>query len=163
MQKQPKNCEFKGEICSEQPVEDTNMCMCHLLHAMTIHCNGEPITKKKPKKATVVKQKPQVKRNKSAYIYFCIEKRPEVVANNLGATQKTIITELGRLWSIIKCDPNKIQKYKDLAKDDRIRYDTEKLALEHHVKRTPCVKRPAEQTVDELKLKLEIDELMDEL
>lgn len=64
------------------------------------------------------------KRPKSAYIFFCQEKRSEVKEANPDMKPTEITSELGRLWSKIK-DTNKASKYTDLSKGDKKRYENE--------------------------------------
>ena len=64
------------------------------------------------------------KRPKSAYIFFCQEKRSEVKEANPDMKPTEITSELGRLWSKIK-DTNKAIKYTDLSKGDKKRYEGE--------------------------------------
>ena len=62
------------------------------------------------------------KRPKSAYIFFCSEKRPEVSerVKSLGEISK----ELARLWK----ETTDRTKYEELAAEDRARYEREKIS-----------------------------------
>lgn len=70
-----------------------------------------------PKKESATKKKSAVlkpaapKRSKSAYLYFCQEKRPEIAKTfkSLGEVSK----ELGRLWKEISAEERKV--YDELA------------------------------------------------
>lgn len=60
-----------------------------------------------------------VKRNKSAYIYFCIEQRPHL--QETGKPSKDIVKILGQKWSVLTIS-DKI-KYVEQAKLDKQRYE----------------------------------------
>ena len=66
----------------------------------------------------------KVKRPRSAYIFFCHEKRPQVAEKM--TRWGDISKELGRLWS----EEEDRQKYEDLATADKERYEKEKAELE---------------------------------
>ena len=72
--------------------------------------------KKKRAKKTTGPKKP-----KSAYLYFCEEKRAEVKAENPDMKPTEITSELGRLWNKIK-DTTKANKYKEQAEDAKAQY-----------------------------------------
>ena len=70
-----------------------------------------------PAETTTTKTK-KTKRAKSAYMYFCEEKRPEVSAE--GYRGKDIVVRIGNLWSEMTKDPSRAdeyQKYLDMAAD----------------------------------------------
>jgi hypothetical protein len=73
----------------------------------------------KPKKKKTKKNGP--KKPKSAYLYFCEEKRAEVKAENPEMKPTEITAELGRLWNKIKDTPKAI-KYKEQAEDAKAQY-----------------------------------------
>jgi len=75
----------------------------------------------KPKKK---KKKDGHKKAKSAYIFFCQDKRAKVREENSDMNPKEITAELGRLWNLIK-GTNKAQKYIDMADEDKERYKNE--------------------------------------
>ena len=75
----------------------------------------------KPKKK---KKKDGPKKAKSAYIFFCQDKRAKVREENSDMNPKEITAELGRLWNLIK-GTNKAQKYIDMADEDKERYKNE--------------------------------------
>ena len=72
------------------------------------------------------KKKTGPKRALSAYMFFCMEKRPEVKDNNTDMTTKEITAELGRMWREEYKDTKKGKKYTKMAEKDRERYNTEK-------------------------------------
>ena len=63
-----------------------------------------------------------VKRPRSAYVYFCSSKRPEVAEkhNRLGDVSK----ELARMWKEASTDDRKI--FEDIASEDKGRFEREK-------------------------------------
>lgn len=77
-----------------------------------------------PKKKKKKNKKDGPKKAKSAYIFFCQEKRAEVKEKNDELNPKEITSELGRLWNLIK-GTNKAQKYIDMAEEDKERYKNE--------------------------------------
>lgn len=84
---------------------------------------SEDDDQEKPKKKKKNK-KDGPKKAKSAYIFFCKEKRAEVKEKNDELNPKEITSELGRLWNLIK-GTNKAQKYIDMAEEDKERYKNE--------------------------------------
>jgi hypothetical protein len=70
-------------------------------------------------KQSTKKQAP--KRPKSAYLFFCAEKRPQVSATSLGDVSK----ELARLWAETADDHEARKKYQELAAADKKRYEQE--------------------------------------
>lgn len=65
------------------------------------------------------------KRPKSAYIFFCLDKRDLVKQEMDDDAKATEITsELGRRWNLLK-KAGKISKYESQANEDKIRYQTE--------------------------------------
>lgn len=73
---------------------------------------------------------PGPKRPKSAYLFFCADKRPEVskTAKSLGDISK----ELARLWAETEDNPEERQKYQDLADEDKKRYEQEVLQVSNN-------------------------------
>lgn len=64
------------------------------------------------------------KRPRSAYMYFCQEKRTEVKDANPELSGKEITAELGKMWR--KLSDNEKKPYMLKQNDDKKRYDTEK-------------------------------------
>ena len=85
---------------------------------------SEDDDQEKPKKKKKKNKKDGPKKAKSAYIFFCQEKRAEVKEENADLNPKEITSELGRLWNLIK-GTNKAQKYIDMAEEDKERYKNE--------------------------------------
>ena len=81
---------------------------------------------KKPKK-TKKDRKPGPKKARSAYIFFCVDKRADVKAANDDMNTKDITSELGRLWrEDYKDDAKKSKKWMTMAKKDKERFEKEK-------------------------------------
>jgi len=78
-----------------------------------------------PKSAN--KTENQVKKNKSAYMFFCIDERMKVKSDNSTLNNKEILSELGKRWKKLKEENINIFKYYEkLASDDKERYLNEK-------------------------------------
>jgi len=67
-----------------------------------------------------------LKKNKSAYMFFCIEERSNINSENLGLDNKDIVREIAKRWGSIKEDPEKLERYNKLALEDKERYLSEK-------------------------------------
>lgn len=78
-----------------------------------------------PKSAN--KTESQVKKNKSSYMFFCIDERMKVKSDNSTLNNKEILSELGKRWKKLKEENINIFKYYEkLASDDKERYLNEK-------------------------------------
>ena len=88
-----------------------------------------------PIKKTSLKDPNKPKRNKTAYIFFCSDRRQEV-KEELGDGAKTtdIMSRLGELWNELneeaKTNEEVIEQYKKAASDDKERYDLEMASYE---------------------------------
>jgi len=89
-------------------------------------------------KKTTLKDPNKPKRNKTAYIFFCSDRRQEV-KEELGDSAKTtdIMSRLGELWNEMNEDAKTdeevaevIEQYKKAASDDKERYDLEMASYE---------------------------------
>ena len=81
---------------------------------------------KKDSKKDSSKKKP--KRAKSAYIYFCSDKRANVKDKNDNIKASEIKALLGEMWKDLKNDEDRsheMEKYTKLADDDKARYNEE--------------------------------------
>lgn len=83
--------------------------------------DGESKGEPKKKRAAKKPKKTGPKKPKSAYLYFCEEKRSEVKAENPDMKPTEITSELGRLWNKIKDTP-RANKYKEQAEDAKAEY-----------------------------------------
>lgn len=73
---------------------------------------------------------PAVKRAKTAYLFFCQAKRPDLMASNPSMTAPEVTTELGRLWTLLKNDTSAAsqqerKRYEDMAEQDKSRFQSE--------------------------------------
>jgi hypothetical protein len=73
--------------------------------------------------------KPAPKRPKSAYLFFCADKRPHVTATSLRDVSK----ELARLWAETADAKEERQKYQELWTADKKRYEREMLKYNSEV------------------------------
>ena len=71
--------------------------------------------KNKEEKKTTNGDKPYPKKNKSAYICFCVSQREEMHKKYPDTDNKGITKRLAEKWNEIKNDENKIQLFKDMA------------------------------------------------
>ncbi len=83
----------------------------------------EPEKSEKKKRAKKPKDAP--KNAKSAYMFFCADKRAEVKEQNPELSPKEITTKLGAMWKEIKDDEKEVKKYNELAAADKDRYKEE--------------------------------------
>lgn len=74
------------------------------------------------KKAKKKKDPNRPKRGKSAYIYFTMEERANLPE---GLSSKAAISEIAVRWEELKKDPEKLEKYQQLAVADKERYEKE--------------------------------------
>lgn len=84
----------------------------------------------KKKKRKTKKISNGLKKNNSAYLYFCEDERKKIKNEGINLNSKEIISELGKRWSIVK-DKNgeQFRKYEKMAKTDHERYEREKAEL----------------------------------
>ena len=96
-----------------------------------------------PKSAN--KTENQVKKNKSSYMFFCIDERTKVKSDNSTLNNKEILSELGKRWKKLKEENINIFKYYEkLASDDKERYLNEK-------------NNPPEINTDKIEVDFEVD------
>ena len=97
----------------------------------------------KKAKSKAKKDKNAPKKNSSAYIFFCNDKRPEVKEDHPEIKSNDILKELGLLWKKFKDEkPTEVKKYEKKAADDKDRYQDE---MKNYV--------PSEEVEDEPKEK----------
>ena len=82
------------------------------------------VQKFKPKSKRKKGKKNGPKRPKSAYIFFCQDKRPEVREQNPEMKATEVTKELGAMWNEIK-ETDDALDYFNLAKEDKVRYNQE--------------------------------------
>lgn len=78
-----------------------------------------PKSPKKNKK----EENPSPKRTRSAYIYFCTEKRGEVKKSKPSISNTDILSELGKMWKTL--NDKKKKPFIDMANKDKKRYEEE--------------------------------------
>ena len=103
---------------SEFDEESIKVCIQGQIDASFASGNG----KGKGKKAK--KEKSDIKHPKSAYIFFCTEKRAEVKEQNPDMSAKDITVQLASMWKEIDDDTKKV--FQELADKDKARYEAEK-------------------------------------
>jgi hypothetical protein len=70
-----------------------------------------------------------LKKNKSAYMFFCIEDRENIKKEGLNLNNKEVIIEMANRWKKLReTNPSKVEKYNKLAAEDKERYTREKNA-----------------------------------
>jgi hypothetical protein len=79
----------------------------------------------KPKRARKKKDPDAPKRPRSAYIFFCTEKRVEVKEDNPELKGTEVTKKLGQLWKGEYAKESKRVKWVKKATEDKIRYKTE--------------------------------------
>ena len=62
------------------------------------------------------------KKPKSGYMFFCVDKRAEVIES--GVKGREVFTALGKRWKLLK--DSKKKKYSEMAAEDKKRYEIEK-------------------------------------
>jgi len=68
-----------------------------------------------------------LKKNKSAYMFFCIEDRENIKKEGLNLNNKEVIIEMAKRWKkLTETNPAKVEKYNKLAAEDKERYLKEK-------------------------------------
>jgi len=87
------------------------------------------VAKEKASKSRKKKDPGAPKRGKSAYMFFCLEKRQSVIED--GFKKGDVLKELGARWTALKASANKKDKdflvnLSKLSSDDKIRYEEEK-------------------------------------
>jgi hypothetical protein len=85
------------------------------------------ILKKKEKKEKKEKKVTGLAKNKSAYIFFCLEERPIIAKENPDLSSKEITKILAKNWSELKeNDDERLKELQEKALKDKERYTKEK-------------------------------------
>ena len=74
------------------------------------------------------------KRPKSAYLYFCEDRRKQLKSDNPDLKSTEVTSELGRLWNELKADNSRaveLEQYEKQASEDKERYDSDKTNIEN--------------------------------
>jgi hypothetical protein len=95
----------------------------------------------------IKKEKSDIKKNKSSYLFFCDEERLKIKKENLDLSNKEIISELANRWKNIKDDPKKIEKFVKLAESDKNRYENEKNLRKSDIKTDEIVVEDKEDVI----------------
>ena len=130
-------------------------------------------TKKEKTTRKVKKEKSDIDKPKSGYIFFCIDKRKEIVENSSEKIKNTeIVTMLGSLWTKLKIEnPEKYISYMKLAELDKQRYNTEmsenkksesENVLEVETETLEVVEEPVKQEKKKRGKKSEVVEVVEE-
>jgi hypothetical protein len=73
------------------------------------------------------KSKNGLKKNKSSYMFFCIEERDTIKKDRPELNNKELVTELARRWGVVKeLEHERLKGFQELAKADKERYLKEK-------------------------------------
>jgi HMG (high mobility group) box len=73
------------------------------------------------------KNKNGLKKNKSSYMFFCIEERDNIKKDKPELNNKELVVELGHRWTDIKeHHPDRLNKFQKMADEDKERYIKEK-------------------------------------
>jgi hypothetical protein len=96
--------------------------------------NSNEVQKKLAGEVFRIKGNPNntVKRNKSSYMFFCQEIRPDVLGKNPECKPNQTMTKLGERWRLLS-DEEKA-KYEIMAGEDKVRYEAEKEAQKKQTK-----------------------------
>ncbi|NBO22178.1 hypothetical protein EBU94_02395 [bacterium] len=81
---------------------------------------------KKMAKKEDEEKEPRPKKGKTAYLFFCSAERGNMKKKYPDLTNKEITKKLGEKWTSIKDDKDKIKIYKDMAEEDKERFEQEK-------------------------------------
>ena len=84
------------------------------------------VNKKLKKLASKEEKEPRPKKGKTAYLFFCSAERGNMKKKYPALTNKEITKKLGEKWTSIKDDEDKIKIYKDMAEEDKERFEQEK-------------------------------------
>lgn len=102
------------------------------------------------------KKNNNIKKNRTSYIFFCLEYRKKIKEEMEGISTTDITKELGKRWKMLKEDDsrrNEYNKFIKLAEQDKIRYQSEMDNIEQVV----CVQE-SKQVVSEQESKQVVDE-----
>jgi predicted RNA-binding protein YlxR (DUF448 family) len=115
---------------------------------------GENQTKSSSKKKSD-KDPNALKKGKTAYNYFCSDKRAEA-KEELGVEAKAteVTSLLGKMWKELKEDDDRseeMDKYNKLAADDKARYEDETKVVDEVVEETKPVVKKSKKVVDDTK------------
>ena len=91
---------------------------------------------------------------RSSYILFGSHIRPTIKKDNPDIDSKEVVSEIARLWAIVKEDKKEFAKWQALAAEDKNRFEAEKAAKgtssdeeEEPTAKKPAAKKPAAKPV----------------
>ena len=120
--------------------------------AVTVEDDVVVVVKKRTKKAKVEKTGP--KKNKSSYMFFCVDEREKIKQERADLNNKEIVVELGARWKTLKESVgDRLKYFEKLAAEDKERYSREKKdttveSAKDEVKKTKKTKKQSEDTED---------------
>lgn len=122
------NLQFNNNTCSLVDIwyeshKSLIISVCQELECLE---QAKPLMEKlldKPPSLKKLKDVNKPKRAKSAWVYFCLDKRPLVTKKNPGMSMCEISQELGKMWQKTS-DKNK-EMYEEQSEEDKQRYLTE--------------------------------------
>lgn len=88
----------------------------------------EALNNNKKKKSSKKKNDDKPKKARSAYIFFCVEKRAEIKEENPDATPQDITKIIGELWNEYKNEAeyaSELEKFNEMNRQDKLRYEKE--------------------------------------
>ena len=83
-------------------------------------------TKTKTTKVKKEKVEGEPKKNKSSYMFFCLDERQHIKTEKPELANKDIIVELAARWRKLQENPKKLEKFQLLAQNDKERFLKEK-------------------------------------
>jgi len=103
------------------------------------------------KKKSSKKKNDGPKKARSAYIFFCVEKRAEIKEENPGATSQEITKMIGELWNEYKDEDeykSELERFNEMNRQDKLRYEKE---LAEHVPTTQTDEKETVKRVIKIK------------
>ena len=119
--------------------------------------DDEVVVKKAVRKTKKVKvEKTGPKKNKSSYMFFCVDERENIKKEKSELNNKEIVVELGARWKQLKeTDQDRLKYYEKLAAEDKERYAHEKqlvsssdVSVQEDSKEKPKTKKTKKQADD---------------
>ena len=111
------------------------------------------------------KKNNNIKKNRTSYIFFCLEYRKKIKEEMEGISTTDITKELGKRWKMLKEDDsrrNEYNKFIKLAEQDKIRYQSEM----DNIEQTVCVQESkqvaSEQESEQVVSEQESEQVVDE-
>jgi hypothetical protein len=122
---------------------------------VTVDDDDVVVVKKETKRAKKKVEKTGPKKNKSSYMFFCVDEREKIKQERSELNNKEIVVELGARWKTLKeSDQDRLKYYEKLATEDKERYSREKDSnvesggSKVEVKKTKKTKKQSDDTED---------------